>query len=217
MKQASDLRIPFSWAERRPIVLERFFYLPPCDESLHNSAIFTSEVTQKLAVEYCSGNGQWITQAAIKQPEFLWVAVEKCFERARKIWLNIFRHQLSNLFVVCGDALTFSRFYLQPQSVEAAFINFPDPWPKRRHARHRIIQPEFVAELGRILVPAGAVTLVTDDAPTSERMITAFSSWKSLFDPPHFVTEWPDYGSSYFYSLWVGKMRTIRYHRFVHG
>ncbi len=215
MKQASDLRIPFTWQERRPIVLERFFYLPPCEESMYDPSIFTER--GPLAIEYCSGNGEWITRMALQQPQFQWIAVEKCFERARKIWLNIFRHSLPNLFVVCGDAHTFSRFYLPDQSVEAIYLNFPDPWPKRRHAKNRIIKPAFVQELARILVPEGNATLVTDDVATSERMIEAFSSWKSVFDFPYFITEWPEFGTSFFYSLWKRQERTIRYHRFQHG
>lgn len=196
-------------------MLERFFYLPPCDESLYDSSLFTERGA--LAVEYCSGNGQWVTQAARRNPQYQWVAVEKCFERARKAWLNIFRYNLPNLLVVCGDALTFSRFYLQDRSVDEFFINFPDPWPKRRHAKKRIIQPEFIHELNRTLVPEGNVTLVTDDPATSDRMISAFSSWRSAYASPHFITQWPDFGDSFFSSLWVSQQRTIRYHRFSHG
>lgn len=103
MKQASDLRIPFTWQERRPIILERFFYLPPCDEALYDPSIFTER--GPLAIEYCSGNGEWITRMALQQPQFQWIAVEKCFERARKIWLNIFAI-LFRIFLLFAGMLT---------------------------------------------------------------------------------------------------------------
>lgn len=208
----NDLHIPFTWTERRPILLDRFLYLPPCKEEQHDVSLFS--ISQPLVIEYCSGNGQWILETAKQAPQIQWVAVEKQFKRARTIWRKLMRVSLQNLFIVCGEAYPFSRFYVQNSSVDAVFINFPDPWPKRRHAKHRLIQPAFVQELTRILKPGGAVTLTTDDPSTSERMIAAFSSWKSAFGSPHFVTDWPDYGISTFHALWTQLQRTIRYHRF---
>lgn len=220
MKKASDLIIPCTFEQRRVVLLEKFLYVPSFYEGYEqfdvqwdDPAIF--EKKQPLVVEYCSGNGQWIAMMAEKMPQLNWIAVEKDFERARKIWLKIFRLQLKNLFVVYGEGFTFSRYYLANQSIHQIYVNFPDPWPKRRHAKHRVIQGDFVAELKRILIPDGVATIVTDDAPYSEWIIQHFGAWKSNFESPCYRTEWPEYGDSYFHSLWLSKNRTIRFHQFI--
>ncbi|MBF8263826.1 MAG: trmB [Parachlamydiales bacterium] len=220
MKQASDLYIPFEWERRRPILLEKCLYVPDHYDGHDQLAIDWNdpavfEKKQPLVVEYCSGNGQWIAMMAKQNPLLNWVAVEMDFERARKIWLKIFRQNLPNLFVVYGEGLTFSRHYLPDKSVHEAYVNFPDPWPKRRHAKHRLISDAFVSEMDRILQPGSSAILTTDDAAYSDWIIRRFSQWQSAFAPMQYTTEWPSFGDSYFYSLWLGQQRTIRFHRFI--
>jgi tRNA (guanine-N7-)-methyltransferase len=187
--------------------MDRFFYIPGhYDYKAKTLPFFEKE--QPIFIEYCSGNGQWISEKAQSNPQINWIAVEKKFERARLIWLNIDRHQLSNLTVVCGDGVIFSRYYA-PQTSHV-FINFPDPWPKLRHAKHRIIRKEFIDELTKIVEMGGSVTCTTDDEPYAQRMREEFGkhpNWQSAYDETH----WPDYGPSYFKDLWRKKGRNINY------
>lgn len=225
MKTTADLRIPFTWAERRPVILEKFLYIPG-HYSEHASwkkigwsdpSIFGRE--GRVCIEYCSGNGQWIADRARLFPQMLWVAVEIRFDRARKIWSRIHREQLDNLFVVCGDANQFNRFYAVPDSVEEAFVNFPDPWPKRRHAKQRIVQKDFINDISRIVRKEGKATFVTDDPDCRDNMMREIAlcpCWKSEFAAPGYVTEWPNYGDSFFNDLWLGKGKTIYYQNYRH-
>ncbi|MES2272572.1 MAG: tRNA (guanine(46)-N(7))-methyltransferase TrmB [Chlamydiota bacterium] len=220
MKTTKDLKIPFVWADRRPILLDRLFYIPT-HYDLHaewpalcwtDPAVFGN--ANPVHIEYCSGNGQWIGERAQENPQLNWVAVEKDFQRARKIWLKIHREALPNLFVVHGDALTFTRYYTPPASVDEIYVNFPDPWPKLRHAKHRLIHPEFLGELLKITRPCAKGIFVTDDAPYASQMIQALSlcpEWTFLFPSPHHKTEWSDYGNSFFGDLWKTKGRMIHY------
>lgn len=222
MKKSSDLQIPYSWENRRPALLERFFYIPPqyeeqgiqgklCWETLFNQEKGTPF---KVAIEYCSGNGLWIANRAKKNPETLWVAVEKRFDRARKIWLRSFRENLFNLFVVCGEGVAFSRHYVEKGSVSEVFVNFPDPWPKKRHAKHRLIRKEFIEELEKILKKGAKATFVTDDSDYALEMLELFGKTQAmapLLPTPHFTTSWDEYGSSYFDDLWKKKGRNIHY------
>lgn len=219
MKLKSDFYFPFCLGPGRPLLIEKCLCIPPQSReqdfpafSWEDPLIFTTP--QPLIVEYCSGNGQWISDMAKLQPHFNWIAVERDFDRARKVWLRVFRMQLDNLFVVYGEGLVFSRNYLPNSSVNQVYVNFPDPWPKRRHAKHRIIQKEFVDEMQRIIKPNGLATLVTDDEAYSEQMIALFSSWKSAFGSQHYVTDWQQFGDSFFHSLWKKQERVIRYHCF---
>lgn len=208
MKTAKDLKIPFSWEERRPILLEKFFYIPAeFNYSKGNILFFPDE--KPVIVEYCSGNGEWIGDRARQNPQFNWIAVEKRFDRARKIWLKIHRERIENLIVVCGEAQIFTRFYA-PTNVSEIYVNFPDPWPKRRHAKHRLIQAEFLQEVLSIVRPGGQAICVTDDPTYAAEMIREFEKcpgWKFLFN----VNEWPEYGRSFFNHLWLQRGRTIHY------
>jgi tRNA (guanine-N7-)-methyltransferase len=207
VKTAKDLKIPFTWEERRPILLDRFFYIPAQFEYQVESVPFFSD-NKPVAIEYCSGNGEWIGERAKENPEFNWLAVEKKFERARQVWLKSHRENITNLTVVCGEGLIFTRYYAPPTF--QIYVNFPDPWPKLRHAKHRIIQERFLSALLRIVEKGGKATCVTDDAAYAVEMKNEFSKcpdWKFLFH----LNEWPDYGSSFFKNLWKAKGRIINY------
>ncbi len=207
MKTAKDLIIPFTWEKRHPILLDRFFYVPGVYEHTEKSFPFF-ERDLPIAIEFCSGNGQWISRKAQEFPQIHWLAVEKKFERARKIWLKSFRQNLSNLCTVCSEGLAFARYYA-PKAQEV-FINFPDPWPKRRHAIHRLVREEFLKALTPIVEKGGKATCVTDDLQYAGQMLKEFRKfpeWRLLFNGD----AWPDYGSSFFKDLWMGAGKAIHY------
>jgi tRNA (guanine-N7-)-methyltransferase len=93
---------------------------------------------------------------------------------------GIERDGLTNVRVVLGDAVTFVEQRVDDQSLSGARIYFPDPWPKVRHAKRRLIQPGFVALLSRRLAPAGFVHCATDDFQYAEQMREVFGAMPSL-------------------------------------
>lgn len=219
-----NLKSPFRWEGRKPLLQDRIFYVPEYyanygEFSLppwQDEAIFGNDLPVKL--EYCSGNGTWIAACALQDPSSNWVAVEMRFDRIRKIWSKIKNHQLTNLLAIAGEGLKVTQHYLKSASVDEIFINFPDPWPKKRHAKHRIIQLPFIEEMHRILKIEGQVMIVTDDPDYSNEIIqlmNSFKGFKSKFDNPHYVHEFPDYGTSYFEELWRSKGKAIRYHQYT--
>lgn len=219
----SDLKAPFSWNARKVIFEDRILYAPTRCETYDafvmppwsDPQLFGNE--NPVQVEYCSGNGAWIAAKAEAFPEINWVAVEKKFMRVRKIWSKIKNLQLPNLLAVCAEAYGATCRYFPAGSVASAYINFPDPWPKKRHAKNRLIHHAFVDEVSRILQPGGHFTLVTDDPDYSVRMIAEMgghTSFLSTFPEPYFITEMEGYGDSYFDTLWRKAERIIRYHQF---
>jgi tRNA (guanine-N7-)-methyltransferase len=216
-KIKKDLHIPFPWEERRHVFLERFFYIPKkydskqCAELIDWTSPNVFGNNAPVCVEFCSGNGQWILEQAKTQPEKNWVAVEMRFDRARQIWRKSYGEELSNLYVVCAEASEFLRYYVPPNCIAQSFINFPDPWPKRLHAKHRVIQEPFVSALKRALRPNASVTLATDSAPYRDQMLEEFSKWLSDFKEPFYCTHFPSYGDSFFADLWMEKGREIFY------
>jgi tRNA (guanine-N7-)-methyltransferase len=215
-----DLKFPFTWEERKPFLGDKIFFIPNYYDN-HNAYsfplwrnIFGNDYP--VFIEYCSGNGAWIIEKA-KDITKNFVAVEIRFDRARKIWSKIKNLALDNVFVVCGEGLTFTKEYLTPQCIDGVFVNYPDPWPKKKHAKNRLFQPPFVEELYKVIRPQGVVTVVTDDSVYGCQIIDSMlagSNWISVFPPPYFITNWNEYGFSYFDSLWREKGKTIHYFQF---
>lgn len=219
-----DLKPAFAWKERRILIQDRIWYVPPRVQSEEpfqfpgwsDLQLFGNQ--QPVAIEYCSGNGVWIADKAELNPHLNWVAVERKFDRVRKIWSKIKNRQLSNLFIICGEAHHITKQYLPNNSVSEVYINFPDPWPKKKHAKNRLIQSSFAQELNRIMLPNSKFTFVTDDAPYSEWFINIMQKEKgfiSAYKEPFYVTEFMNYGSSSFEELWRSKGKTIRYHQYI--
>lgn len=220
MKEKS-LKYPFKWEERRPLIQDRLFYVPSHlkvqDEwkfSLRSNPLVFERVAP-IWIEYCSGNGAWIVEKAKAHPEWNWIAVEKRFARVKQIYAKRQAYALSNLFIVCGEAVNFTRQYVDNESFEGAYINFPDPWPKGRHAKHRLFQDAFILELARVLKNEARVTIVTDHSDYASNialLMQRHSEWKNIFPAPYYVTEWEGgYGASFFDTLWRKIGRTIHY------
>jgi tRNA (guanine-N7-)-methyltransferase len=221
--KAKDLKPPFDWNSRRVLIHDRIWYSPLRHETAeefvfpgwNSPALFEND--NPIHVEYCSGNGAWIIDKAVNFPEVNWVAVEMKFQRVSKIWAKIKTLNLKNLIVICGEGCNATKKYIPTDSVSQSYINFPDPWPKNKHAKNRLIQGEFTTEVARTLKSDGSFTLVTDDAGYSEQMIDVLRQNKqfaSEYPEPFYRVDVENYGKSYFEELWRSKNRTIRFHRF---
>ena len=77
---------------------------------------------------------------------------------------------LRNLRVICHDAVEVLQQQLAPASIALVHIFFPDPWPKKRHHKRRLIQPPFVELLARTIAPGGTLRLATDWEPYAHHM-----------------------------------------------
>ena len=211
-----DLKAPFRWVERRVVLQEEVLYVPDlCD---HGNWLFPGWAelfgnSHPIHVEYCAGNGEWVVNKALDNADVNWVAVEKRFDRVRQIWSKGKNAGVENLLIVCGEAHQVTRLYFPRGSVEAVYINFPDPWPKQRHAKHRLIHSPFVGEVRRILVEEGTLTFVTDDPEYAQRFLDQMEGEEG-FALDFTRDELPGYGGSWFERLWREKGKTIRYTRY---
>lgn len=220
MKLSSNLKIPFKWENRHSVLLDRCLYIPGFFDRHDNWQIITWEDPQifgnsnPIHIEFCSGNGQWICEKAKQNPHINWVAVEKRFDRARKIWANLKRDNIPNLFVVCSEALIYVKYYIPQNSVSYFYINFPDPWPKLRHAKHRLMRSEFLKACERIVTPSATAMFTSDDKDYADIAVSTVlesSFWRPKHPFPHLICDIPDFGDSYFYDLWKSKGKNI-YH-----
>src|SRR5262249_22211048 len=116
-----------------------------------------------LVVEIGFGRGEFLLELAQRSPEQAFVGVELSYKRALKMARRLALLPLANVAIVQGRAEEVLRDTLEDSTVACIWLNFPDPWPKKRHARRRFVQTETLARLARRLVPGGLLRIATDD------------------------------------------------------
>jgi tRNA (guanine-N7-)-methyltransferase len=133
-------------------------------------------LAQPVHVELGSGDGSFLVQYAALHPEWNFLGVERLLGRLRKIDRKGRRANLANLRAVRIEASYFLEFLLPKKSAASLHIYFPDPWPKRKHRKHRLINERFPALAREALVPGGIVYLRTDDADYFAQMTAVFQA-----------------------------------------
>jgi tRNA (guanine-N7-)-methyltransferase len=117
-----------------------------------------------VEIDLGCGKGGFLLWSADARPDHNFLGVERQLVRLHKVDKKIRRAGLTNARLLRVEASYFVGKLVTDHSVAAYHILFPDPWPKRRHAKHRLFQAAFVDELRRTLTPGGAVNVATDDA-----------------------------------------------------
>lgn len=147
-------------------------------EPLNLAGLFPA--AQPLEVELGSGDGSFLRDYAALHPERNFLGIERLLGRLRKLDRKGRRAGLKNLRVIRIESSYLLEYLLPPVQVDALHIYFPDPWPKRKHARHRLIGERFPSLATRVLKPGGVVYLRTDDVPYSEQMLSVFAGAKEF-------------------------------------
>jgi tRNA (guanine-N7-)-methyltransferase len=153
-----------------PVVVELTSILEP----IRLEALFA--VQQPLELELGSGDGGFLVEWAAREPSHNFIGVERLLGRLRKIERKASRRGLANLRAVRIEAGYFVRYLVPEGSVCALHVYFPDPWPKRRHWRHRLVNEGFPAMAERVLTSGGRVYLRTDHAEYFDQMQRVFEA-----------------------------------------
>ncbi|HET7625410.1 MAG TPA: tRNA (guanosine(46)-N7)-methyltransferase TrmB [Verrucomicrobiae bacterium] len=148
--------------------------LPSITERLDVFSLFAK--TQPLEVELGCGDGSFLLNYAKLHPERNFLGVERLSGRVKKIDRKGRRAELSNLLGVRIESTYFLEYLLPRHSAVALHIYFPDPWPKRKHWKNRLINERFPALARQALTPGGIVYLRTDDANYFEQMKSVFAA-----------------------------------------
>lgn len=136
------------------------FGVPVIDERLDLAATFGREAP--LVLEIGSGMGEASAAMAAADPQRDYLAVEVHYAGIANLMGLLDRAGATNARVARGDAVTLLTRMLPPGGVDAIHIFFPDPWPKIRHHKRRLIRPENIPYLRDVLRPGGTLHLATD-------------------------------------------------------
>lgn len=132
--------------------------------------------SQPLEVELGSGDGSFLVNYARLHPERNFLGVERLLGRLRKLDRKGRRAGLSNLRGMRIESAYLVEFLLPRNATAALHIYFPDPWPKRKHRKYRLINEHFTEIARQALVPNGIVYLRTDDADYFSQMTEVFGA-----------------------------------------
>jgi tRNA (guanine-N7-)-methyltransferase len=124
-----------------------------------------------VLVEIGSGMGETTSRLAADAPELNYVAVEVYEAGLGQLMLRAENLGLTNLRLISGDAVVLLTEHVAPGSLAGVRIFFPDPWPKKRHHKRRLVQPEFVALIASRLAPGATLHLATDWEHYAEQMM----------------------------------------------
>jgi tRNA (guanine-N7-)-methyltransferase len=131
---------------------------------------------QPVEVELGSGDGSFLVNYATLHPERNFIGVERLLGRIRKIDRKGRRAGLTNLLGLRVECGYFLEYLLPAASVAAVHVYFPDPWPKKKHLRRRLVNERFPALAAKALVRGGIVYLRTDHADYFEQMQAVFAA-----------------------------------------
>jgi tRNA (guanine-N7-)-methyltransferase len=147
-------------------------------EPLDLAGIFKK--SQPLEVELGCGDASFLVEYTRRNPERNFIGVERLLGRIQKLDRKGRRAGLENLRGVRIESAYFLQWLLPPRSASALHIYFPDPWPKKRHRKHRLINENFPALARVALAPGGKVYLRTDDADYFGQMTEVFGTDKNF-------------------------------------
>jgi tRNA (guanine-N7-)-methyltransferase len=159
------------------------------DKILDLKAIFGRIAPIILEVGF--GNGESLLSQAIEHPETDFLGIEVHTPGIGQLLNALDRCALTNVRVIREDAVQVLRETIPGGAVAGIQIFFPDPWPKKRHCKRRLIQPELVERLVKVLTPGGSLHLATDWADYAEHMLAVLEAdpqLENLAGPGRF---WP--------------------------
>lgn len=139
------------------------------DTPLEPAALFGRAAP--LVVEIGFGDGAATWRMAQAEPDKNFIGVEVHQPGVGRLLQSLEQHGLDNVRIACTDAVPFLRDRLADASIAELRIYFPDPWPKKRHHKRRIIQAEFLDLAATRMCPGGLLHLATDWRNYAEHML----------------------------------------------
>ncbi|HEX7047656.1 MAG TPA: tRNA (guanosine(46)-N7)-methyltransferase TrmB [Gammaproteobacteria bacterium] len=143
--------------------------IPKNDEPLDFASLFGRNAPTLLEIGF--GNGDTLLEMAANHPEWNFIGIEVHRPGVGRLLMHAGERGLTNIRVSSRDAIEVLEQQVPDASLERVMLYFPDPWPKKRHHKRRIVQPEFVQRIARKLATNGEFHLATDWENYAEHML----------------------------------------------
>ena len=162
-------------------------------------------------LELGSGWGEVAIELAKKNSNLGFILVEKKKDRLKTICNKIKQENLENVRLVCLNFNWFFKEIFEENLFKVIFMNFPDPWPKKRHHKHRSVNLDFIQDLHSILLSQGKFYFATDHKDYALDVIELFESNHLFSYKEKFLNQRTNFPMSYFERLQKSKNKTIYY------
>jgi tRNA (guanine-N7-)-methyltransferase len=129
-----------------------------------------------MEIGYGMGEATW--QIAQANPDINYLGVEVHLPGGGKLMARLSEYQLTNVRLIERDVFEVFYYMVKDQSLDGVNLFFPDPWPKKRHFKRRIIQERFLSEVAAKLKPGGFLHIATDWVPYAEWITDVFTQTK---------------------------------------
>lgn len=140
-----------------------------------------ADFAKPLQIEIGSGKGKFITTLAKQNPDVNFVAIELQTTTAGMILRTKLEQGLTNLQILRGDALDIDHFF-PAHCAEKIYLNFSDPWPKKRHEKRRLTYQTFLLRYQKVLKQNGEVELKTDNSGLFAYSLQSLNNFGLHFD-----------------------------------
>jgi len=117
------------------------------------------------------GRGDALVTMAKAHPEHDYLGIDVHLPGIGHLLMQIEAMQLTNVRIINADAAEVLQHHLPPDSLDAVYLFFPDPWSKKRHHKRRLVQPEFVTLLAKLIKSNGYLHLATDWEDYAQQML----------------------------------------------
>ena len=164
MTRAQSLAINAHWDQ----------YAIPLEQKLNLNQIFPDK--QKVILEIGSGMGEATAQIAQATPNTGYVAVEMHEPGLAALLMLIVEKELTNVKFIREDAIYLLNHFIPDASLDGIHLLFPDPWPKNRQHKRRIVQSEFVQMVAEKLKPKAFIHIATDWQPYADWIKVRFDA-----------------------------------------
>jgi tRNA (guanine-N7-)-methyltransferase len=148
--------------------------IPFAAQPLDYAAVFGRRAPVVLEIGF--GMGETTAEIAASHPHVDFIGIEVHLPGVGALLRRIEAAGLANVRMIRHDAVEVVEAMIPPDSLAGIHVYFPDPWPKKRHHKRRLLQPRFVHALARRLVKRGYVHVATDWEPYAEHVLAALAS-----------------------------------------
>ena len=128
---------------------------------------------KEIRVELGCGKGRFTVETAAAEPDVLLIAVEKVPDAMILAMERVRERGIKNVRFIDGDAIKLAEMFA-PGEISRLYINFPDPWPKKKQFKRRLTAPEFLDKYRALLPEGGAVWFKTDNGPLFDWSLESF-------------------------------------------
>lgn len=144
-------------------------------DPLSFDAVFARQAAPRT-VEIGFGNGDNLAMMAAAHPERDYLGIEVHRPGVGRLLLALEERQLTHVRVICHDAVEVLARQIPRDSLDEVVILFPDPWPKKRHHKRRLVQSAFIELVTERLRPGGMLRMATDWQPYAQEMLTVLQA-----------------------------------------